>query len=160
MSEINPYKAPASPAEQQEGVAVAGLAVTTSMLGHLRSTRPWVRFLAVMGFIGLGFMLFAALMMVLISVIPSMRTGSFPGALLALVYLVLAAVYLWPLLSLHRFGRALTRLLAEGSGEALEGAFRQQFSFWKAVGILTIVVIGLTIAAVPIFAIIGVASRK
>ncbi len=160
MSENNPYKAPASPAEQQDGVAVAGLAVTTTMLGHLRSTRPWVRFLAVMGFIGLGFMGFAALLMALMSFVPSMRNSSFPGAVMALVYLALGAVYLWPVLSLHRFGRALTRLLAEGGGEALEGAFRQQFSFWKATGILTIVTVGLTIVAVPVIAFLAAASRR
>ncbi len=139
---------------------MAGLAVTTTMLGHLRSTRPWVRFLSVMGFIGLGFMGFAALMFALMSLVPAMRSGSFPGAIMALVYLVLGAVYLWPVLSLHRFGRALTRLLAEGGGEALEGAFRQQFSFWKVTGILTIIMVGLVIAAVPIFVIVGVASRR
>jgi hypothetical protein len=159
MSEINPYKAPASPAEQQAGVAVVGLAVTTTMLGHLRSTRPWVRFLAVMGFIGLGFMSFTGLILLLMGALPTMRSSGFPGRLVGLAYLAIAGVYLWPVLALHRFGRALTRLLAEGHEEALEGALRQQYSFWKAVGIFTIVMMALVVAAVPVAGVIAAASR-
>jgi hypothetical protein len=139
---------------------VAGLAVTTTLLGHLRSTRPWVRFLSVLGFIGMGFMLFAGLMLIVASGVRPSSTGSFPSALLAVVYLAFAAIYLWPVLALHRFGRALTRLLDEGSGEALEGAFRRQFLFWRAVGILTIVGLGLAVLAVPVAVVIGIAARK
>ncbi len=161
MSDINPYKAPSAPAERQEGVALVGLAVTAAMLDHLRLTRPWVRFLAVMGFIGLGFTGFAGLMLLVIAFLPSSSKSGLPGGpAMGLGYLVLSAVYLWPVLALHRFGRGLTRLLADGNGEALEGALRQQFSFWKAVGIFTIVMLGLVVLMIPVAVVVGVASRR
>jgi len=40
--------------------------VSEEMLGSLKSTRPWVMFLAILGFVGLAFMVLGSLMFIVV----------------------------------------------------------------------------------------------
>jgi magnesium-transporting ATPase (P-type) len=120
--------------------------VTEYMLQKMRETGPWTRLISVMGFIGMGFMVLMGLMVMLGSSFIPQGEGAPPIALMGIFYILLSLVYLFPLLYLFRYSSAVKRL-RENSQQAMEDALSYQKSFWKFVGILTI--IGL------IFAILG-----
>ena len=123
------YQASAEPAQ------VSAMAVDL-----LRQTKPWVTFLSVMGFIASAFMLLAGLfMMVAGAMVPKNAGTPFSPALLGVIYLPLALVYIYPSLKLWSFSRAIGNLTGQPSTLNLEAALAQQKSFWKFSGILTIV---------------------
>jgi hypothetical protein len=119
------------------------ITVSDNMLGSLKATRPWVMFLAILGFVFMGFMVLASLIMFVgFSAAPvSSKLPPFVGAVLGALYIALAVVaYLIPCLYLLRYGNAITRIQTAGQ-PAMEDALRLQKSFWKYVGILMIVVL-------------------
>src|ERR1700691_1860841 len=76
--------------------------VPDGIVEQLRSTRPWVTFLSVMGFLGAGL---TALVGFGTMVAPSFVKESGGMAIgIGIVYLALGASYLWPSLSLLRYG--------------------------------------------------------
>jgi membrane protein YqaA with SNARE-associated domain len=164
---MNPYLAPASPGPydapalaaysagpQDRGAQVSDLAVEA-----LRQTRPWVVFLSVMSFIGCGFMLLAGVgMMVVGAFTPS--SSPVPTAVLGLIYIPMAFLYIYPALKLWAFGGAITRLTASRSSADLEAALSQQKSFWKFLGIVTIVLMALYGVAIVGMMVVGFAAAS
>jgi hypothetical protein len=112
-------------------------------------------FLAVLGFISVGFMVMAALLILVVSFTQSAMAG-LGGVALALVYLVLAALYLLPSLFLFKYAQSIGRLLSGGGVTSLEEALAAQKSFWKLAGILAIVSVVITVVAMVVGAIIGI----
>jgi hypothetical protein len=151
MSQYNPYAPPQGPAAAyyQGGGAEAALegAVPDEVVEPLRRTKGWVTFLAVVGFIGTGFMILGALFMVGAGkAIPGMP------AWLGLFYLVAAAIYVAPSVLLLRYGSAITRLVRDPRMEQLTFALDRQRSFWKLVGVMVAVLVALY----PIGLIVGI----
>lgn len=133
--------------------------VSDDMLEALNATRPWVKFLAILGFIFTGFIALAGLfMLVAFSTIP-VHPGMprIFGPVFGILYLVMAVFfYLIPCLHLIRYGNAITRIPATGQA-ALEDALKHQKSFWKYLGIFAIVAIAFYILVIVggiIFAVI------
>lgn len=151
----NPFTPPAADplgvATNREPVGT----VTEGILEQLRGTRPWARFLSVLGFIGCGFMGLGALMMM---VMPSVLDVPFGGFVLGLVYLVFGAVWMVPTIFLHRFASGITELLISRSTQSLELTLSQQRSFWRVSGIIMAAVLGLYVVGIFVaiaFAAIG-----
>jgi hypothetical protein len=98
--------------------------------------------LSVLGFIGLGLMVLGC---IAILVLP-MGMGSMgsmtlmPRIAAAFAYLLMGLIQFPPVLFLHRYASRIARLAASGAPDDLEDALRAQKSFWKYVGILTVVV--------------------
>ena len=150
----NPYLAPA-PEPQHDAMAGSPYGgggpgrsddragVTEMTVEMLRQTRPWVVFLSVMSFIGSAFMAFGGVVMIGLGAIAPSNGGPIPTSALGLVYLPMAALYIFPALKLWGFGSAINRLVASRSSGDLEVALGQQKSFWKFAGIVTIVMIAL-----------------
>lgn len=145
--ESNPYQAPQAEVGAIEAHSLAGVSVTTTMMDHLRKTRPWVRFLATLGFVFLGLI---ALFGIGTTLAAFPTSGLFENYIMivpGLIYVGMLVFYFFPILYLHRFAGSLKQLLAEGGTQALEDAMRHQKSFWKFAGILSAVTIGLAIIA-------------
>ncbi len=156
--ESNPYQAPKAEAGSIEAHSLAGVSVTTTMIDHLRKTRPWVRFLATLGFVFLGLIGLFGIGTTLVSF---STAGLFENYLMivpGLLYLGMLVLYFFPILYLHRFAGSLKQLLAEGGTRALEDAMRHQKSFWKFAGIVSAVTIGLVIL-VMVLSVILIASE-
>jgi len=176
MSEYPADHAPAMDASSgpREGSTVT-VSLTPLAQHYLDQTRPWVRLMSIMTFVGAGLMLLAALMMLLVAVF-----GGFAGAksaelgglgsvvgggLLALFYLALACVYIAPGLYLSRYAAAITRLKANSTAGGLEDALKHQKSFWRFAGIVTAISIALAVVVVGVILVAGVigfmmAARK
>ena len=142
--EVDPYRAPETEAGAEEAHPLEGANITTTMVDHLRETRPWVRFIATLGFVYLGIII---LMGVGSAAAMLFSPGGLPGVgpLLAggVVYIGVAVFGFFPVLYLHRYAVSLKRLLAEGGTKTLEEAMRHQRSFWKFIGIVYAVILGL-----------------
>lgn len=151
---MNPYTAPAPEASYGNpppggfgyggGERPAGdrAGVSDVAVEMLRQTKPWVTLLAVMSFIGSALMLLAGLFMIVAGAF-ARSSGPFPPALLGAIYLPLAFLYIYPALKLWLFSSAIGRLVASRSAADLEAALLQQKSFWKFLGILTVVMIAV-----------------
>lgn len=118
--------------------------VAPALVQLLAQTRPWVRFLGVLGFITTGLL---ALVTVVVLAVPGFPSGGgVPGgfkAILALVYLGVAGLHLPAAIFLNRYASRIRDLQAGGGGTHLEQALAAQKSFWRYVGILALVVVCL-----------------
>lgn len=130
------------------GGGAAGDAVATAaMLAALAGTRPWVRLVSVLLFVGAGLGLLA----VLISMLAVGHTpGGPPAVLIGAIQVLACLLYLVPAWHLSRYAGALGSFLQGGAVSELEAALEHQKSFWKFVGILTL--ISLVLAALGIAA--------
>ena len=155
----SPY-APPAPAPYRTAPAPAAVygqsgEVSAAVVGLLRSTKPWVRFLSVLGFLGLVLLVLGCLVILVIPMGPmgAMPLGPRVGA--AFAYLLMGLVQFPAVLFLHRYAGRIANLMASGSPTDLEDALRAQKSFWKYAGILTLVMMILyllIIVGVLIFA--------
>ncbi|AKV02052.1 hypothetical protein AKJ09_08715 [Labilithrix luteola] len=134
---MNPYGPPGSPGGQLPSTSDASRpGVTDNAIELLRQTRPWVRTLSVFAFIASGSMVIGALAMLAFS--SASGTKRFPAAV-GLIYLPMAALYIYPAIKLWTYGGAIARLEENRSPENLEAALAEQKSFWKFAGIVAIV---------------------
>jgi hypothetical protein len=118
--------------------------VSDEMLGALKSTRPWVMFLAILGFICLAFMALGSLLLIFVGNAMTHQSNmpAFFGPGLGMVELILVLVYIFPCLYMLRYGIAIGNIPNTGQ-EAMEQALKQQKSFWKFMGILMIILLAL-----------------
>ncbi len=153
----NPYAAPVS-----RQVAVGGGGeVSVRTVGLLRGTRPWVMLLAVIGAIGAGLMVLGALAMLLLggamgaagagAGIPGMPAGMMGG--IAVIYLVMAGLYVYPIMKLFQFCGAVESLSRTRAQSDLERALNAQRVFWKFIGIMMLA--GIVIYVIAIAALVG-----
>jgi hypothetical protein len=110
---------------------------------NLAGAAPWARFMAILGFIGVGFMLLVGFGILVVGFPVEGEAGAL--RFLGLVYIVIAAVYLIPVLPLNRFAAAAGRLRREPSYEVAAEALRHNRVFWKRLGILSIIGAVLTV---------------
>ncbi|MGE9269727.1 MAG: DUF5362 family protein [Verrucomicrobiales bacterium] len=147
----NPYAAtPSDPTFQGSDSMSAGV------LQALKGTKPWVRFCSIIGFIGTGLIFLIAIVIGLSgSFMGSTGSSSFTGMslLMGIIYAVMGLIYLFPSIKLWKYGSRIADLMRSQSVQDLEAALSEQRGFWKLVGIMMIVFIGLYVVGI----IIGVA---
>jgi hypothetical protein len=116
---------------------------------YLRETRKWTKFFAILGFIFIGFGVLASIGMFAMSSTMS-SIMPFPMAGIGFFYLLMIAVYFFPIYYLLQFSNKAKEALVSRSSEALTEAMRYIKSHYKFVGIMTIVMLALY----PIMAIV------
>jgi len=110
----------------------------------LLTTAKWANFLAIVGYIGLGFMLIGALSLgAMSSQLGAMAGASEVFTWLPLVYLLIAVLYFFPVYYLHRFATNTKRALNANNESALTDGMRYLKSHYKYLGICVIVVLGI-----------------
>jgi hypothetical protein len=127
-----------------------------AIIATLVRTGPWVRFLAVLGFVGVGLAVLAGVVIVL----AGFTTGD-PGLGLGfgLVYLAMAAVYAIPLVPLHRLANEASRLRRAPDPDSAARAVEHGRSFWTSVKGLTIVGIALVPVVLLVSILVTLADR-
>lgn len=124
--------------------------ITALMGQYATQMKPWVRFISVLMFIACGFMILAGLGVMLIGTLAGavaretpggLGLGLVGGGLLGGVYLLASALYFVPAFFLHRTANAVKRMQAGDQTNGLEGVLKNQKSFWRFVGILTLIFI-------------------
>ncbi len=159
-SPVNPYSTPAANLYASPPVS-SGEAVAASTLAVLSATKPWVRFMSVLMWIGVVFMLLVAAGMGIFSTLgaaKSFPTGPLGGAqfiIFAAFYGVLAFVYIYPALKLWKYANRIGSLAASRSVIDLDAALNEQRSFWKFLGVMTIIMLSLYLVAIIGFVALG-----
>ena len=159
----NPYSTPAANlyGSTSGGAAVA---VSPNTIAMLAGTKPWVRFLSVLMWISVGLMLIAAAGMGFVSTIgvaKSMSSGPFGGKqliILAVLYGILAFVYIFPAIKLWKYANRIGSLGATRSVADLDAALNEQRSFWKFIGVMAIILISLYLVAIIGFVALGTSA--
>ena len=139
-----------------QGVPPPALSVSPESIRLLAATKPWVRFLSVLFFVVIGLCMLGVLIFLTLG---SLDAGSGPalgGLELVIVVVLLIAVYLYPAITLFRYASAIRLLVETRQVGALEQALARQKSFWKFVGIFTVVVLCFYVLA-GIFAVLNLA---
>lgn len=141
----------AAPKSVVRDVAGGSGIMTDGVISAMTKTRPWVLFLAIMGFIGAGITALAAIPMLMggalvgnvegLEAEAGMGMGMMMG--MGALYLVSAILYFMASLYLLRYAGAIKRLTSSLGILDLESALQHQASFWKLLGILTIVTLVL-----------------
>jgi hypothetical protein len=159
---VNPYAAPVA-----RQVAVAGGEVDVRTVGLLRGTRGWVMLMAVVGAIGSAMMVLGALAMLLMGEVMASSMGGamgggsgMPGVPprtmmmgMAGLYLVMAGLYVYPIMKLFQFCGAVESLSRTRAQRDLERALNAQRVFWKFIGIMMLA--GIVIYVIAIAALVG-----
>jgi magnesium-transporting ATPase (P-type) len=130
-----------------EEVEAEDVLLSEKGLKFLRQTRPWVRLMSVIVYISVGFMVLGGLTIFLVGLTGNFMGNnsavfaSMPGGthLAGLVYILLAVLYFVPGVFLSRYASAIKTLEFSPAPESLENALKYQKSFWRYVGVFTVV---------------------
>jgi len=145
----NPYQAPSFSSASSD---VVGSDLDLDRSARMLSqTKPWVRFISVMMFIGSAFMVLGGIAMM----IGGAAGLGGAGAFLGIVYIVMALLYIVPAVFLWSYADRIGRFLQQKSPGTLASALESQKSFWKFMGILMLIVLCIY-AMIFVFAIVGV----
>ena len=145
------------PAQQLAYVSpgVEAVVLTPRATEMLRQTRPWVLF------IGIVLLVIGALAVVGAAVgaaVVATQQGP-TDAIFFVAYLVVGLIYAFPGLYLWRYAARIRGVVNLRSSEHLEAALEAQKSFWRLVGILFALVIGLYFLLI-LFAVVGLAVPR
>ena len=158
MQGYNPFQPPIAAGTQPSQTASAPL---TAIAEALRETRPWVKFLAVLGYIGAGLSVLLGFFTMATGLVSgALRSGPLGGLtpLLGLFYIAFGAVYAVPSTLLWRYGASISNFVERGELEALVDPIVRQKSFWRFAGIMTVVMLVVYAFAIVGGIIIGVAT--
>ena len=117
----------------------------------LKETAKWTKFLAILGFVGIGLMVLGSLVMLFSP--SSLRSNKeFPlwGKIFIMhLYLPLAFLYNFPISYLYQFSENTKKAIENNDNNAIRDAFEFLKSHYKFMGILTIIL--LSFYAIIIF---------
>jgi hypothetical protein len=152
--------------DQNQSSALFGLGVDNTTKAHLAETARWARFLAIVGFVMCALVVLIGLFFgTFVSLLSGRAGGDFGdaelasglGPVMAVVYIIIAGIMFLPYLFMFRFANKMKAALASSNQETFNQAFQDQKTYFRIIGILTI--IGLIFFGLGLlFAIIAGAS--
>ncbi|MDD5151035.1 MAG: DUF5362 family protein [Flavobacterium sp.] len=135
-----------------------------SAKGFLKEIAKWAYFLSILGYIGIGLIVLMAVFAgALFSFIGSMSQemgggfGSMGGSFISGLYLVMAALYFFPVYYLNKFASIAKAALRDNNSESLASSLEYLKSHYKFMGILMIVMMCLYALIIVIAIIAAVA---
>ena len=144
------------------------LVLNQQAVDALRESAKWSLFLSILGFIGIGLMLLAAVFMTsFMSMMPDqpMHGGFNPfdamKGFISVFYVILAVLYFFPIFYLYKYAKGMKQATEIHNSEMLSDALVYLKSHHKFLGITAIVVISLyilVIIGVIIFAVTKMGS--
>lgn len=130
--------------------------ITSNTRIYLGETRPWVRFLAILGFISSGLMVLAAFFMTIVPSNAVFQQSEYAQMkLLAIVlYLIFGGVGFLLSNLLYQYSKSIGDYLSSDSPYDLEEAIEKQKTFWKINGTIAAIILVLYLLLI-IFGIIA-----
>ena len=132
--------------------------ITGEVRNYLAESAKWGKFLAIMGYIGIGLMLLVAVGMMAMGsasqLLPGM--GMNMGAF-GLIYVVVGAFYFFPVYYLHQFSLKIQQGLTSQDPQSITTGFQNLKSLFKFMGIFTIVILSIYALIIVIAIVAGVA---
>jgi heme/copper-type cytochrome/quinol oxidase subunit 2 len=121
----------------------------SEILDSLNSTRKWTTFLAVLGFIFLGLIIVAGLAtsLFLTTFNTTEANLGIPESLMILIFIVIGAIYFFPVFFLFRFSRNMRDAIQNLDQQKLQKGFRNLRLYFTYIGIMVIVVLTIYVVA-------------
>jgi uncharacterized membrane protein len=139
----------------------SALSLTSTAMNFLKETAKWAKFLSILGFIGLGFMVLAALFLMTMGTNLSQVTGGgmlVSSSFIGLFYIVIVLLYFFPLMYLYKFSNTVTDAILNKDKQRLEESLGFLKSHYKFIGIFAIVMIALYVLMFLFGIVAGVTS--
>jgi hypothetical protein len=158
----NPYESP-----QTEVGAVKPLSeriLTENMLFYLKGASPWLRFVGIVGFIGLGLAAVYFLTMIIAfqntaGAIPGFENmGALGASVLLAILLIYEGLMFFPIFFTFQFGRKIRTYLHSGEDADLEQAFKSNKALWTYNGVLVMIGGGITVITILVAIVALIAS--
>lgn len=130
------------------------LTITLPSTAYLREIAKWGKFLAIVGFVGVGLMVIIALFagtaigsMSLPEESGGSAAGMIGGGFFMFFYLLFALLYFFPVLYLYRFSGKMQEALRLQNEELLVTSFANLKSLFKFMGVFTIIMLSFYVLA-------------
>jgi hypothetical protein len=134
------------PEEPNNQPTTKKLEVTNEIIEQLNSAAKWAKFLAILGFVFIGFMVIVgfalSIFMNFLQAVPFQHLP-FPGFLFGFVYLLIGVVYFFPILYLFRFSTKIKQAISASNTQQMLIAFQNLKSHYRYIGIVMIVMLAL-----------------
>src|SRR4051812_38041935 len=131
MTTYDPYRPPAASVDEPVPAPAGGSGIPDRVVALLAETRPWVKLLAILFFVGMGLGTVGVVVaMAVVSTGTTRRNmlGGLAPLFSVLLLYIPSVVFMW------RYAASIRRLEDGGGVPALEEALSSQKSFWKYVG--------------------------
>jgi len=131
------------------------LTINSEIKAYLLETSKWGKFLAIVGYVGMGLMLLLGILFIIgVSIFSSASDIGFPMRIMGLIYILISVAYYFPLKYLYNFSTQLKKGLNSINQQTVTSGFENLKSLFKFMGIFIIVVLSiyalLIIVMVPI----------
>lgn len=120
------------------------IAVDDEIKNYLLETAKWSKFLAIVGYVGMGLLVILGLVfMIGLSVFSSISQLGFPMGLFGFIYIIIAVIYYFPINYMYKFSVQLTQGIKSNNQQSVNSGFGNLKSLFKFMGIFTIVILSL-----------------
>lgn len=125
---------------ETEKSSIFNLSVDEDLKYNMKEIAKWARFLSVVGFVGLGLMV-----VILIALIINMSEKIMIRSNLGMiaVYFIVGLLYVYPVLTLFKFGRGMKLALLNNDQLKMNASIRSLKNCFQYMGILTIIVLSI-----------------
>lgn len=124
----------------ETGAVTMNLSLQT--LDILKETAKWTKFLAIVGYISVGFIVLAAFALIgMGSMLDSGYLGALQGGFVGVIYLLMALLYFFPVHYLFQFSSRMKKALDQGDEVTLGAGFDYLKKHYKFIGVLTIIML-------------------
>lgn len=111
---------------------------------NLNEMARWARFLAIIGFIGLGLMALVLIVMISFGATsPLMREASAPVGAMVAGFVIGITIYFFPIYYLFLAAKGIRSGLANNDDMALSEGFKNLKSHYKYIGILAVIILSI-----------------
>jgi len=135
-----------------------GVTVSGSMIDSLRTTKPWAKFLAILGFVGVGFMILFGIAFIIFANMFSQQQNS-PPPFMGFFYILFSVLYFVPAFYLYKYSSSIGDFLKSNGAIDLESALSHQKSFWKFTGIVALIGMVLGVLGIAAAIIVPILTR-
>jgi len=131
--------------------------LTSAAVGFLQESAKWSKFMAIIGFIGIGLMVLVSLFMAIgfsamgASTMPELP---FSMSVFSIIYVLFAAIYFFPVYYLYQYATKTSAALHSKNKQLLTDGLENLKSHHKFLGIFTLIIISLY-GFIFVFAILG-----
>ena len=126
-----------------------GQGLSSNSINYLTEIAKWAKFLSIVGFVGLGLMFIGSIWGLTMgsSFNSQLSRGGFGGGFnltaMSFIYLLMAALYFFPIYYLYNFAVKMGESMKSASSMSMESAFENLKSHYKFMGIFTIVILSI-----------------
>ena len=113
--------------------------ISMAIIKPMAESQGWIRFLAILGFIGSGLIFMNGLVMLVLGTI----TGTHVLVASTFVYAVIGIIYFYPSTKLNQYASSIGWLRQTQTLNNLVRALEAQRAFWAFAGIVTIIILSI-----------------